>query len=170
MPRAYSSDLRERVKRAVEKGASCRQVAAQYEVSVSFVLKPMQRWRRDGTLAPEPMGGRKPRRLAGHAERVRALIAAEPDLTIDGLRRRLADECAGIREAIEAKGAELADLPAYSPDLNPIEQVFAKLKALLRREGARRVDDLCNAIGRCLDASTPIECANDLAKSGYVAR
>jgi transposase len=67
-------------------------VAARYEVSVSFVVKLMQRWRERGTLTPEPMGGRKPQRLAGHAERVRALVAADPDLTIDGLRRRLADE------------------------------------------------------------------------------
>jgi transposase len=81
-----------------------------------------------------------------------------------------AHKVAGIREAIAAKGAELAYLPAYSPDLNPIEQVFAKLKALLRREGARTVKDLCNAIGRCLDAFTPTECANYLANSGYVPR
>lgn len=81
-----------------------------------------------------------------------------------------AHKVAGIREAIEAKGAELAYLPAYSPDLNPIEQVFAKLKALLRRAGARRVDDLWRAIGRCLDAFTPTECANYLANSGYVPR
>jgi transposase len=81
-----------------------------------------------------------------------------------------AHKVAFIREAVAAKGAELAYLPAHSPDLDPIEQVFAKLKALLRREGARRVDDLCNAIGRCLDAFTPTECANDLANSGYVPR
>jgi len=67
-------------------------VPAQYEVSVSFVVKLMQRWRERGTLAPAPMGGRKPRPLAGHAERVRALVAAVLDLTIDGLRRHLADE------------------------------------------------------------------------------
>jgi transposase len=80
------------VKRAVEKGGSCWRVAARCEVSVSFVVKLMQRWREHGTLTPEPMGGRKPQRPAGHAERVRALVAADPDLTIDGLRRRLADE------------------------------------------------------------------------------
>jgi len=50
------------------------------------------------------------------------------------------------------------------------EQVFAKLKTLLRRAGARRVDDLWRAIGRCLDAFTPTECANYLASSGYVPR
>jgi transposase len=81
-----------------------------------------------------------------------------------------AHKVAGIREAIEAKGAELAYLPAYSPDLNPIEQVFAKPKPLLRRAGARRVDDLRRAIGRCLDAFTPTECANYLANSGHVPR
>jgi transposase len=81
-----------------------------------------------------------------------------------------AHKVAGIREAIEAKGAELAYLPAYSPNLNPIEQVFAKLKALLRREGARGVDDLWRAIGRCLDAFTPTECTNYRANSGYVPR
>jgi len=108
MPRAYSSDLRERVKRAVEKGGSCRQVAAQHEVSVSFVVKLMQRWRERGTLAAEPMGGRKPRRLAGHAERVRALVAGDPDLTIDGLRRRLADE--GVTVSRSAVGRTLLAL------------------------------------------------------------
>ena len=108
MPRAYSSDLRERVKRAVEKGGSCRQVAAQYEVSVSFVVKLMQRWRERGTLTAEPMGGRKPQRLAGHAERVRALIAADPDLTIAGLRRRLADE--GVTVSRSAVGRTLLAL------------------------------------------------------------
>ncbi len=61
MPRAYSSDLRERVKRAVEKGGSCRQVAAQYEVSVSFVVKLMQRWRERGTLAAEHTGTTSPK-------------------------------------------------------------------------------------------------------------
>jgi len=81
-----------------------------------------------------------------------------------------AHKVAFIREAIAAKGAKLAYLPAYSPDLNPIEQVFAKLKALLRREAARRVDELRRAIGRSLDAFKPTECANDLANAGYVPR
>ena len=108
MPRLYSSDLRERVKRAVEKSASYRQMAAQYEVSVSFVVKLMQRWRRDGTLTPAPMGGRKPQRLAGHAERVRALVAGYPDLTIDGVRRRLAYE--GVTVSRSAVGRNLLAL------------------------------------------------------------
>lgn len=61
-------------------------MAAQYEVSVSFVVKRMQRRRERGRRAAEPMGGRKPQRLAGHGERLRAPMAAEADLTIAAQR------------------------------------------------------------------------------------
>ena len=70
---------------------------------------------------------------------------------------------AGVHEAIEAVG----DLPAHSPDLNPIEQVFAKLKAILRKVGARTVDDLWRAIGNALDEFSPTECRNYLVNAGY---
>ena len=78
-----------------------------------------------------------------------------------------AHKVAGIREAIEARGAELRYLPPYSPDLNPIEQAFAKLKALLRKAAARTKDGLWNAIGSLLDLFPPAECANYLANAGY---
>ena len=58
----------------------------------------------------------------------------------------------GIRQAIEARGAELVYLPPYSPDLNPIEQLFAKLKALLRKAAARTVSTLRAAIGELLES------------------
>ena len=61
----------------------------------------------------------------------------------------------GVREAIEAAGAQLRYLPPYSPDLNPIEQAFAKLKALLRTAARRTVDALWRAIGHALDAFSP---------------
>ena len=61
-----------------------------------------------------------------------------------------AHKVAGVREAIEARGASLRYLPPYSPDLNPIEQAFAKLKALLRKAAERTVDGLWNAIGQLL--------------------
>jgi transposase len=64
-------------------------------------------------------------------------------------------------------GAKLFFLPKYSPDLNPIEQVFAKLKHLLRKAAARTVDAVCATIGELLDAFTPKECANYLKNSGY---
>ena len=74
---------------------------------------------------------------------------------------------AGIKEAIEAAGAELRYLPAYSPDLNPIEQLFAKIKALLRKAAARTCDALIAAIADALTKVTPIECTNYIANSGY---
>ena len=72
-----------------------------------------------------------------------------------------------VRQLIRSAGAKLFFLPKYSPDLNPIEQVFAKLKHLLRKAAARTVDAVCAAIGELLDAFTPQECANYLKNSGY---
>ncbi len=73
----------------------------------------------------------------------------------------------GVREAIEAVGATPLYLPPYSPDLNPIEQVFAELKAILRKLGARSADDLWRAIGNALDDFSPTECRNYLVNAGY---
>jgi transposase len=75
----------------------------------------------------------------------------------------------GIRALIEAAGATLIYLPPYSPDLNPIEQAFAKLKALLRKAAARSIPALWNTIGSLLGAFTPDECANYFRHSGYAA-
>ena len=73
----------------------------------------------------------------------------------------------GVRQAIRSAGAKLFFLPKYSPDLNPIEQVFAKLKHLLRKAAARTVEAVCAAIGQLLDAFTPQECANYFKNAGY---
>jgi transposase len=74
---------------------------------------------------------------------------------------------AGVRQAIEAAGATLLYLPPYSPDLNPIEQAFAKLKALLRAKALRTVDALWNALGSLVACFTPEECRNFLRHAGY---
>lgn len=74
---------------------------------------------------------------------------------------------ANVKVAIEAAGASLSYLPPYSPDLNPIEQAFAKLKALLRKLAARTLEDLWQAIADCLKAFSPQECAAYLKNSGY---
>lgn len=74
-----------------------------------------------------------------------------------------------VRHAIRKAGARLLFLPKYSPDLNPIEQVFAKLKHLLRKAQARSYDTILQAIAELLDAFTPDECANYLRNSGYAA-
>jgi transposase len=78
-----------------------------------------------------------------------------------------AHKVAGVRQAIEAAGATLLYLPPYSPDLNPIEQLFAKLKALLRKAASRTVDALHAAVATALNACHPSECANYLANAGY---
>ena len=74
-----------------------------------------------------------------------------------------------VRELIEAVGARLLYLPPYSPDFNPIENAFAKLKALLRKAAERTVEGLWTAIGRLVDVFTPTECANYFAAAGYDA-
>ena len=76
---------------------------------------------------------------------------------------------ASARAIIEESGAELRFLPPYSPDFNPIEMAFAKLKALLRKAAERTVDGLWAAIGRLVDVFTPAECENYFAAAGYDA-
>jgi transposase len=75
-----------------------------------------------------------------------------------------------VRQAIRRTGAKLFFLPAYSPDLNPIEQVFAKLKALLRKAARRTIEATWRRIGELLDRFTPTECANYLAHAGYASK
>ena len=72
-----------------------------------------------------------------------------------------------VRQIIEAAGAELHYLPPYSPDLNPIENAFAKLKALLRKASERTVDGLWSAIGTIIELFQPTECQNYFAAAGY---
>ena len=74
-----------------------------------------------------------------------------------------------VRVAIRTAGAKLFFLPPYSPDLNPIEQVFAKLKLLLRKAQERTVEATWKRIGTLLNAFTPSECANYLRNSGYAS-
>jgi len=74
---------------------------------------------------------------------------------------------AGVREAIEKMGATLRYLPPYSPDLNPIEKMFSKLKALLRKAAHRTVNALWDEIGKLLDTFSSEECSNYFRSSGY---
>lgn len=76
---------------------------------------------------------------------------------------------AAARAAIRNVGARILFLPPYSPDLNPIEQVFAKLKHLLRKAEERSLDGLYNRVGSLLDAFPPYECANYLSNSDYAS-
>jgi transposase len=100
-----------------------------------------------------------------YVEQVLAPTLQTGDIVIlDNLR---AHKVAGVRQAIEAAGASLRYLPSYSPDLNPIEQAFAKLKALLRAKALPTVQALWKALGTLLDCVTPAECRAFLRHAGY---
>lgn len=78
-----------------------------------------------------------------------------------------AHKVAGVKEIVEAAGAKILYLPPYSPDLNPIEQTFSKLKTLLRKAAARSYDALWETIGKLLNLFKPNECKNYFINSGY---
>ena len=112
--------------------------------------------RHDGLTAPlvidGPINGDW---FLSYVEQVLAPTLSEGDIVImDNLP---AHKVTGIREAIEARDARLLYLPAYSPDLNPIEQAFAKLKALLRKAAARSIESLWKLIGRLIRRFLPTE-------------
>jgi transposase len=75
----------------------------------------------------------------------------------------------GVEEAITARGAQLQYLPAYSPDLNPIEMAFAKLKALVRQATARTWDQLLQATARAIDTFSPQQCSNFFRHASYAS-
>ena len=78
-----------------------------------------------------------------------------------------AHKVTGVRHAIEQAGASLLYLPPYSPDFNPIEMAFSKLKAILRKAAARTIDDLWDVIAQSLDDFTPTQCRNYFVAAGY---
>jgi transposase len=124
--------------------------------------------RADGLTAPMlldgPMNGAA---FRAYVEEVLAPTLLPDDIVVmDNLP---AHKGAAVRTAIEARGASLLYLPPYSPDFNPIEMVFAKLKAILRKAAARTRDDLWEAVAGALRAIAPQECANCFAHAGYAS-
>jgi transposase len=122
----------------------------------------------DGLSAPLVLdGARHGAAFKAYVEQMLAPSLSPGDIVVmDNLSSHKVD---GVRQAIKAAGAFVLYLPAYSPDLNPIEQAFAKLKALLRKAAARTVEDLWQAIADSLDQFTPDECANYLKNAGYAS-
>ena len=104
-------------------------------------------------------------RFRAYIEQMLAPTLAPGDIVLlDNLRSH---KVAGIAEAIAARGAQLIYLPPYSPDLNPIEQAFAKYKALLRKAAERTVESLWQTIGRIADLMGRAECRNFFNSAGY---
>src|SRR3954466_5471237 len=132
---------------------------------------PWSRPCRTGTAAPELKRSDDPPHAPWFAS---ATHGASPypqpqpsGIPADPFSRSPYHKVPGVEEAIRAVGASVLYLPSYSPDLNPIEQLLAKLKALLRKAAARTQDALWETIGTSLDAFTPAECQEYIVNSGY---
>jgi transposase len=122
--------------------------------------------RQSGVIAPLVLDGP----MTGTAFRAYVEQFLAPALTpgdVVVLDNLAAHKVAGVRQGLAAAGASLLYLPPYSPDLNPIEQLFAKLKALLRKAAARTRDELWSTIGRLLATVPPAECARYLHHCHY---
>ena len=111
-----------------------------------------------------PMNGNA---FLAYVEQVLAPTLKPGDIVV--LDNLSAHKVRGVREAIEGVGARLLYLPPYSPDFNPIEQLFARLKALLRKAAERSVEALWNRITSLLGAFPPDECANYFRNAGYAS-
>jgi transposase len=128
-----------------------------------YRLEP-RRSRRSAPWRPAD-GGRRTRRAAGRSNSLSELNRAHPPLDRSDIL--LAQMVAGVTEAIEAADAMAIYLPAYSPDLNPIEQVFSKLKALLRKAAERTIPGLWRRIRSILRTVSKKECLNFFRHAGY---
>jgi len=126
MARPYSRDLREKAIAAVEAGQSCRAVARRFGLSVSSVVKWMQRFRASGSVEAKPMGGRRPYALAPHRVFVLQRLAEKPDLTISALEAELS-----------ARGIEISRYAVWH-FLQHEKQSFKKKPARQRAGSARR--------------------------------
>jgi len=163
MARRYGRALR---------GERCRMAVPQSHWTTTTITAGL---RASGVTAPWLLDGA----INGQAFRTYVQSVLSPALRPDDtvvLDNLPAHKVSGIRECIEAAGARLLYLPPYSPepkdrvsDFNPIEQAFAKLKALLRTAAARTIPDLWAAIKRALTRFQPAECRNYLAAAGYNA-
>jgi len=145
------------------RGARCRAAVPHGHWKTTTLVAGL---RLDGLTAPMVMdGAMNGEAFAAYAEKFLAPSLSPGDVGVmDNLP---AHKVAGARAAIARAGATLLFLPPYSPDFNPIEQAFAKIKALLRKAAARTLEALEAAIASALDAFTPDECANYFTNSGY---
>ena len=147
------------------RGARCRAAVPHGHWKTTTLVAGL---RLDGLTAPMVMdGAMNGEAFAAYAEKFLAPSLSPGDVVVmDNLPAHKGDR---VRALIEATGARLLLLPPYSPDLNPIEMAFAKLKTLLRTAAERTIDALWDRIGIILDDFTPQECANYLRHAGYAS-
>ena len=173
---AYSMDLRLRVLRDSDAGMPSQDVAEKYAVSRAWVDRLKQRRWETGEITPRRQTRWRTPILHAQLDQLAALIHEQPDRTptltagdiviMDNLS---CHKSPAVRRAIEDVGAHLWFLPKYSPDLNPIEHAFAKLKAILRKARCRTREVLWDTIGATVPRYQPAECRNYFRHCGYSA-
>jgi transposase len=158
---AYSTDLREKIVRAYDEGlGSQRAVADLFGVSRSFVEKLLRRRRLTGEVAALPHGG-------GRKPLLKPTLRRGDTVVLDNLS---AHKARRVRDLVEGSGARLLYLPPYSPDLNPIEQCWSKIKTYLRAAKARTSDKLGEAITRAFASVTASDARAWFKHCGYALR
>jgi transposase len=162
----YSMDLRKRVAKAWDAGMDADAVAAKYEVSRGWVHRVVAALRLDGLGAAAVFDGPiDTATFVAYVEQVLVPTLRAGDVVV--LDNLAVHKQPAVRAAIEAVGAQLRFLPPYSPDFNPIELAFAKLKAFIRAARPRTFDHVCDLIAAALGLFTPTECRNFLRHCGY---
>ena len=141
MGRALSLDLRERIVKARESGLTSSETAKRYSVSRSTVRRLLIQWQETGSLEPGISTGRKPTLDDAACALIRAWLQEQNDLTLGELCARLSRN--GYAVTIQAV---FYYLPPYSPDFNPIENMWSQVKGILRKFAARTFEDLMEAM------------------------
>jgi transposase len=160
MPAPLSNDMRIRIIKARERGDTIAQIAREKEVNPSTIVRLLRLYRETGSYEARPLNnGRKPRLSPETLEIIRERIVIMDNLSSHKVK--------GIVEAIEAAGASVKYLPPYSPDLNPIELLWSKVKAILRKLKIRTKDLMDHAISQALDAISLDDIAAWFGHDGY---
>ena len=152
MAKTYSLDLRERILKDDDAGVPVEILFEQYYVSRSWLYSLIRQRRETGSIAPCAYRSGRKQKLAPYEQKLRQLVAEHSDAT-------LVEYVGQIYRHIK--------LPPYSSDFNPMENVFSKLKTLVRKLKIRKVEDLWRGLGELCDVFSPEECLNYFRHAGY---
>ena len=179
--KATSNDLGLRVIEAIQANVESQaEMAERYDMSQSFLEKRWQRFRTTGKYSAKAHAGGAKRALREDEAVLRPLIQAQPEATLAELCERVAEQTGkpvvmmdnlsvqqGIQALIEGRGAQLIYWPPYSPNLNPIEKCWSKIKTALRQAKARTISDLEKALQAALIAVSTEDAQGWFASCGY---